>query len=155
MNTSSSISPGQLKNYEKPHEQWYGFVNRPSGEISGLGSRYRERCRTRLVGFARARRHMAHAADIARMEIVAVHHELAAALRARRSLKHSRLKKTHQRPGASKAQHRLHPGHPAMLQIELIAFNNGCDASAIGVPDQILVYVGKYGRMNIGLPGQE
>src|SRR5690242_5273741 len=118
-----------------------------------LGSGCRERRRTRLVCFARARRHMAQAADIASVKIIAVHYKVAPALFTRRSLKHSRFEKPHQRPGASKAQHRFHPGYPAMFQIELIAFDNGRNTSTIGMLDQILIDIGKYGRMNIWLPG--
>lgn len=95
---------------------------------------------------------MAQPAYIATMKIVGMHHKVSAALRARGCLQHPAIEKTHQRPGAGKAQYRLHLAHPAMLQIELVALDDGLDSAAIAMLDEVMVNIGKNRGVNVRLP---
>ena len=98
---------------------------------------------------------MAQSAHIAVIKIVGIHHEISAALGAGCRLQYLALEEPYQRPGTCQAQYRFHFTHLAVLQVKLIAFDNGGDTAAIGMCEQITVNIGKYGRMNIGLPGQK
>ena len=98
---------------------------------------------------------MAQPAYIATVKIVGMHHKVPAALSARGCLQHPAIKKTHQRPSAGKAQYRLHLAHPAMLQIELVALDDGLDSAAISMLDEVVVNIGEYRGVNVWLPSQK
>ena len=98
---------------------------------------------------------MAQPAYIAVMKIVGMYYKMPATMRTRCSLQHAPIEKAHQCPGSCKAQQGLHLAYTAVLQVELVALDNGLRPTAIAMLDQVAVNIGKYGGVNVRLPGQK